>query len=72
MGKTKCAPSPQRAHKGVQIGAKKHTKLCGILGTQYPGLNVGEIRYIRDANRLYKVESDGYGGMAVLSSRRIK
>ena len=72
IGKTKYAPSPQRAHKGVQVGAKKYTKLCGILGTQYPGLNAGEIRYIRDANRLYKVESDGYGGMAVLSSRRIK
>ena len=25
-----------------------------------------------DAKRLYKVEADGYGGMKVLSSRKIK
>lgn len=49
IGKTKYAPSPQRSHKGIQIGAKKYAKLCGTLGTQYPGLNAGEIRYIRDS-----------------------
>nr|DAZ60783.1 MAG TPA: Portal [Caudoviricetes sp.] len=72
IGKTKYAPSPQRSHKGIQIGAKKYAKLCGTLGTQYPGLSVGEVRYIRDAKRIYKVEADGYGGMAVLSSYPIK
>ena len=70
--KTKYAPSPQRSHKGIQIGAKKYAKLCGTLGTQYPGLSAGEVRYIRDAKRIYKVEADGYGGMAVLSSYPIK
>ena len=72
IGKTKYAPSPQRSHKGIQIGAKKYAKLCGTLGTQYPGLSEGEVRYIRDAKRIYKVEADGYGGMAVLSSYPIK
>lgn len=72
IGNTKYAPSPQRSHKGIQIGAKKYAKLCGTLGTQYPGLNAGEVRYIRDAKRIYKVEADGYGGMAVLSSYPIK
>ena len=70
--KTKYAPSPQRSHKGIQIGAKKYAKLCGTLGTQYPGLSAGEVRYIRDAKRIYKVEADGYGGMAVLSGYPIK
>lgn len=69
---TKYAPSPQRSCKGVQIGAKKYAKLCGTLETQYPGLNAGEVRYIRDAKRLYKVEADGYGGMRIISSRKIK
>lgn len=72
IGKIKYAPSPQRSHKGIQIGAKKYAKLCGTLGTQYPGLSAGEVRYIRDAKRIYKVEADGYGGMAVLSSYPIK
>ena len=72
MEKTKYAPSKQRSHKGVQIAPKKYAKLCGTLGTQYPGLNAGEVRYIRDASRIYKVEADGYGGMAVLSSYLIK
>lgn len=72
MGKTKYAPSKQRNHGGVQLGAKRYARLCGTLGTQYPGLNAGEIRYIRDAGRLYKVKADGYGGMTVLSSRKIK
>lgn len=72
IGKTKYAPSPQRSHKGIQIGAKKYAKLCGTLGTQYPGLSAGEVRYIRDEKRIYKVEADGYGGMAVLSSYPIK
>lgn len=72
IGKTKYAPSPQRSHKGIQIGAKKYAKLCGTLGTQYPGLSAGEVRYIRDAKRIYKVEADGHGGMAVLSSYPIK
>lgn len=69
---TKYAPSPQRSCKGVQIGAKKYAKLCGTLETQYPGLNAGEVRYIRDAKRLYKVGADGYGGMRIISSRKIK
>ena len=72
IGKTKYAPSPQRSYKGIKIGAKKYAKLCGTLGTQYPGLNAGEIRYIRDAKRIYKVEADGYGGMTVLNSYLIK
>lgn len=72
MGKTKYAPSHQRSHNGVQIGAKKYAKLCGILDTRYPNLNAGEVRYIRDATRIYKVEADGYGGMVVLNSRKIK
>ena len=72
MGKTKYAPSKQRNHGGVRLGAKRYARLCGTLGTQYPGLNAGEIRYIRDASRLYKVKADGYGGMTVLSSRKIK
>jgi phage-related protein (TIGR01555 family) len=72
MGKTKYAPSPQRNMGSVQINSKKYAKLCGILGTQYPGLRSNEIRYIRDANRVYKVRADGYGGMTVMSSYRIK
>lgn len=72
IGKTKYAPSKQRNHGGVRLGAKRYARLCGTLGTQYPGLNAGEIRYIRDASRLYKVKADGYGGMTVLSSRKIK
>lgn len=72
IGKTKYAPSPQRSHKGIQIGAKKYAKLCGTLGTQYPGLSVGEVRYIRTQSGFTKWMADGYGGMAVLSSYPIK
>ena len=72
IGKTKYAPSPQRNHKGMQLKPKVYARLTGVLNTQYPGLDTGEIRYIRDAKRIYKVEADGYGGMAVLSSYLIK
>ena len=70
--KTKYAPSPQRNHGGLQLKPKIYARLTGTLNTQYPGLEAGEVRYIRDAKRLYKVEADGYGGMKVLSSRKIK
>lgn len=72
IGKTKYAPSPQRNHNGMQLKPKIYARLTGALNTQYPGLDAGEIRYIRDAKRIYKVEADGYGGMAVLNSYLIK
>lgn len=72
MGKTKYAPSPQRNHGGIQLGAKKYARLCGTLGTKYPGLNAGEIRHIRDAGWVYTVKADGYGGMAVVARHKIK
>lgn len=68
---TKYAPSAQRSRGGIQLSPKRYAKLTGVLNTQYPGLHAGEIRYIRDAKRLYKVEADGYGGMKVLNSRWI-
>lgn len=70
-GKTKYAPSARRSGKGITVSEKKYARLTGTLGTQYPGLKKGEIRTIRDAKHRYTVESDGYGGMAILDKTKI-
>lgn len=70
--KTKYAPSAQRNKSGIQLSPKKYARLTGTLNTQYPRLKDGEIRYIQDAGRSYKVKADGYGGMNVLHIRKIK
>ena len=72
MKGTKYAPSPQRNHGGIQLKPKTYARLCGVLGTRYPELQEGEIRYIRDARRQYKVKADGYGGFITLKVEKIK
>lgn len=72
MGKTKYAPSPQRNKSGIQLKPKKYARLCGILGTRFPGLEAGEVRKIRDAKNEYLIKADGYGGMQVLKINPVK
>jgi len=72
IGGTKYAPSPQRSHEGIQLKPKKYAKLCGTLNTRFPGLKAGEVRRIFDAKRVYTVKADGYGGMQVMSVKKIK
>ena len=71
IGKTKYAPSPQRSFAGIQLKPKTYSRLCGTLGTQYPGLPKGAIRQIMDSRKVYTVEADGYGGMRVLKIKKI-
>ena len=71
IGKTKYAPSPQRNKSGIQLRTKTYARLCGILGTQYPGLKAEEIRTINDGKWQYVVRADGYGGMMILSKEKI-
>ena len=68
---TKYAPSPQRSREGIQLKPKTYARLCGVLGTRYPGLEAGEIRTIRDSKWEYVVRADGYGGMVTLHRKRI-
>lgn len=70
--RTKYAPSKQRSFSGVQLAPKKYSKLCGTLGTLYPGLKEGEIRQIRDAKKMYTIKADGYGGFKTLNVEKIK
>ena len=72
MGKTKYAPSPQRNKSGIQLKPKTYAKLCGTLGTKFPGLEAGEVRKIRDAKSEYLVKADGYGGFTVIEVYKIK
>ncbi|MDE6998292.1 MAG: DUF1073 domain-containing protein [Oscillospiraceae bacterium] len=72
IGKTKYAPSPQRNHSGIQLKPKAYTRLCGVLGTRYPGLKAGEVRSIRNSTREYLVRADGYGGFTVIKIRKLK
>ena len=72
MKKSKYAPSPRRNPKGITVGKKTYARLTGTLNTRYPDLPEGEIRYIRDAKRVYRVKADGYGGMTILESYKIK
>jgi len=66
------APSKQRQRKGIHMSPKKYAKLCGTLGTQHPKAKAGDVYTIRDAGTLYRVEADGYGGLAVLWRRKIE
>ncbi len=68
---TKYAPSPQRDRKGIQLKPKTYARLCGVLGTRYPGLQEGAIRTISDSKWAYTVRADGYGGMIVLRKKKI-
>lgn len=72
VGGTKYAPSPQRNHDGIQLKPKVYARLTGVLNTQYPGLPKDAIRQIRDAQRRYTVQADGYGGMKVIWVEKIK
>ena len=72
MGKTKYAPSPQRGKSKIQLKPKTYARLTGTLNTNFPNLEAGEKRTLYDANRMYIVQSDGYGGMKVLCARKIK
>jgi len=72
MGKTKYAPSPQRSHSGIQLKPKTYTRLCGILGTRFPGTKAGEIRRIQDSKREYLVKADGYGGFETIKIQKLK
>ena len=72
IGKTKYAPSPQRSHAGIQLKPKTYARLCGTLGTRFPGLKDGEIRKIRDAKYEYTVRADGYGGFTAIDICRLK
>lgn len=71
-GKTKYAPSKQRNSAPVQLSPKKYAKLCGILGTEYPGAKDGDIRKIRNGKQEYLVRADGHGGFVTLSVRKYK
>lgn len=72
IGKTKYAPSPQRSDSPIKLKPKTYARLTGTLNTRYPGLKEGEIRRITSANKRYTVQADGYGGMKILSVRKIK
>lgn len=72
MKKTKYAPSAQRNKGGIQLSPKKYARLTGTLNTRFPGLKAGEKRTIADAKYKYTVEADGYGGMSILRSEKIK
>ena len=72
IGKTKYAPSPQRSDSPIRLKPKTYARLTGTLNTRYPGLKEGEIRRITSANKRYTVQADGYGGMKILSVRKIK
>lgn len=72
IGKTKYAPSAQRNKGGIQLSPKKYAKLTGTLNTRFPGLKAGEKRILVDAKHRYVVEADGYGGMSILRSEKIK
>lgn len=65
IGKTKYAPSPQRSESRIQLRPKTYARLTGTLNTRYPGLKAGEKVVVRDANYLYQVTADGFGGMSV-------
>ena len=71
IGKTKYAPSPQRSHAGIQLKPKTYSRLCGVLGTRFPGLEAGEIKIIRDAKKQYTVKADGYGGFTTIKVRKL-
>lgn len=72
-GKNKYTPSPQRNKKvKVQLSAKRYARLCGTFGKQYPGLEKGELRKIRDKAYQYTVRADGYGGFETIDVRKIK
>ncbi len=70
FGKTKYAPSPRR-NGGITVNPKTYARLCGVLNTRYPGLQAGDIRQIRDAGYRYAVKADGYGGMEILSRKKL-
>lgn len=69
--KTKYAPSPRRNEGGITLKPKTYTRLCGVLNTQFPGLEAGETRTIRSGNTKYKVKADGYGGFTLLRREKI-
>lgn len=69
--KTKYAPSPQRNKGGIRLGAKKYAKLCGTLNTRYPGLEKGKTKTICDSKNVYSVRADGFGGMTILSRKKL-
>ncbi len=70
--KSKYAPSPQRNKGGIQLKSKTYARLCGTLGTRFPGLEKGEIRKIRDERFEYTVKADGYGGFTTIDVQKIK
>lgn len=65
QAKTKYAPSPQRNHSGIKVGAKTYSKLCGEFNTIYPSSKKGESGYISKGKYRYKAESDGEGGIII-------
>ena len=69
--KTKYAPSPQRNKVQIKLAPKRYARLCGTLGTLYPGLKKGEVRIIRDSKYQYTLEADGYGGFITKSVKKI-
>ncbi|MCD7756099.1 MAG: phage portal protein [Firmicutes bacterium] len=69
--KTKYAPSPQRNKVQIKLAPKRYARLCGTLGTLYPGLKKGEVRIIRDSKYQYTVEADGYGGFITKSIKKL-
>ena len=69
--KTKYAPSPQRNKGGIRLGTKKYAKLCGTLNTRYPGLEKGKTKTICDSKNVYSVRADGFGGMTILSRKKL-
>lgn len=69
---TRYAPSPPRNDSPIKLKPKTYARLTGVLNTRYPGLEEGEIRRITSANKCYTVQADGYGGMIILSVRKIR
>ena len=70
--KTKYSPSPRRNPNGITINPKKYAKLTGVMNTKYPNHKAGDKLIINDANYLYHVVADGYGGMTIVRRTKIK
>ena len=71
-GKTRYAPSSRRSGRGITVSHKKHSLLCSTLMTEYPDIKAGERVTLFDAKRAYLAEADGYGGLVILSSKKLK
>lgn len=71
-GGRKYSASPRRSKSGIDVGAKKYAQLCSTLMTRYPGIKKGEIKTILDNKNTYTIKADGYGGMEIIKTEKIR